>query len=351
MRKNNLGPKDPMEMPVSGTGSFKHTEDGNTILHEMNIQYPTASLIEKEAAAQDDITGNGKTSNVLIIGELLRQADIYIFESLHPQIITEEFEMAKTKIHEIFNCIKISKEIDREIIIDGMSLCTKVNADLANVLTETVVALILTVRKPGEPIDLFKIEIMEIKHKLETDKMLIRGLVLDHGVSYPDTKKRIEDAFILTCKVSLEYQKKKTVLIQKCRGKKLVKPERKSVEDKSKENRTEKYVVIQSICCYNQMGIDPFSLDAIAKEGIIALAKRRNMGRLILACNRMAMNVLDDLNSDCLGHAGLVYVYILVEKKFIFIEKCGNPQFVMLLIKEPNKHMITHVKNEVTDNL
>ena len=98
-------------------------------------------------------------------------------------------------------------------------------------------------------------------------------------------------------------------------------------------------------------GIDPFSLDALAKEGIIALrrAKRRNMERLTLACGGIALNSLDDLNPDCLGHAGLVYEYTLGEEKFTFIEKCNNPPSVTLLIKGPNKHTLTQIKDAIRD--
>ena len=105
--------------------------------------------------------------------------------------------------------VKVSKEMDRETLIDvaRTSLRTKVHAEFADVLTETVVDSILAIKKQDELIDLFVIEIMEMKHKSETDTGLIRGLVMDHGAWHPDMKKRVEDAYILTCNVSLEYEK------------------------------------------------------------------------------------------------------------------------------------------------
>ncbi|KAM9035460.1 LOW QUALITY PROTEIN: T-complex protein 1 subunit zeta-like [Sarcophilus harrisii] len=359
--RTNLGPKGTMKMLVSGAGDIKLTKDGNMLLHEMQIQHPTASLIAKVATAQDDIPGDGTTSNVLIIGELLKQADLYISEGLHPRIITEGFEAAKTKALEVLDQIKISKEIDREILMDvaRTSLCTKVNADLADVLTEAVVDSILAVRRPGEPVDLFMVEIMEMKHKSETDTSLIRGLVLDHGARHPDMKKRLEDAYILTCNVSLEKTEVNSGFFYKSEEEreKLVKAERKFIED-----RVKKIVDLKRKVCgdsdkgfvvINQKRIDPFSLDALAKEGIVALrrAKRRNMERLTLACGGMAMNSLDGLNPDCLGHAGLVYEYTLGEEKFTFIKKCVNPRSVTLLIKGPNKHTITQIKDAVRDGL
>ena len=116
--RTNSGPKGTMKMLVSGAGDIKLTKDGNVLLHEMPIQYPTASLIAKVATAQDDITGDGTTSNVLIIGELLKQADLYISEGLHPRIITEGFEAAKEKALQFLEQVNVSKEMDRETLID-----------------------------------------------------------------------------------------------------------------------------------------------------------------------------------------------------------------------------------------
>ena len=105
--------------------------------------------------------------------------------------------------------VKVSKEMDRETLIDmaRTSLHTKVHAELADVLTEPVVDSIWAIKKQDEPIDLFMVELMEMKHKSETFTSLIRGLVLDHRRRHPDMKKRVEDACILMCNVSLEYEK------------------------------------------------------------------------------------------------------------------------------------------------
>lgn len=361
--RTNLGPKGTMKMLVSGAGDIKLTKDGNVLLHEMQIQHPTASLIAKVATAQDDITGDGTTSNVLIIGELLKQADLYISEGLHPRIVTEGFEAAKVKALKVLDEVKVSKEMDRETLINvaRTSLRTKVHAELADILTEAVVDSVLAIRQENEPIDLYMVEIMEMKHKTESDTTLIRGLVLDHGARHPDMKKRVEDAFILTCNVSLEYEKTEVnsgfFYKSADEREKLVKAERKFIEE-----RVKKIIALKQKVCgdsgkgfivINQKGIDPFSLDALAKEGIVALrrAKRRNMERLTLACGGSAMNSVDDLTPECLGHAGLVYEYTMGEEKFTFIEQCDHPRSVTLLVKGPNKHTLTQIKDAIRDGL
>jgi len=361
--KTNLGPKGTMKMLVSGAGDIKLTKDGNVLLHEMQIQHPTASLIARVATAQDDITGDGTTSNVLIIGELLKQADLYISEGLHPRLVTEGFELAKTKALEVLENIKVKSSIDRDVLVNvaRTSLRTKLNKDIADHLTEIVVDAVLAIKKENEQIDLHMVEIMEMKHKTEVDTRLVNGIVMDHGARHPDMKKKVEDAYILTCNVSLEYEKSEVnagFFYKSAEDReRLVKAERQHTDKKVTQIIELKKKVCsgndKGFVVINQKGIDPFSLDMLAKEGIVALrrAKRRNMERLVLVCGGVAMNSFDDLVPECLGHAGVVYEHVLGEEKFTFIEDVSNAKSVTILIKGPNKHTITMVKDAVRDGL
>lgn len=300
---------------VSGAGDIKITKDGNVLLHEMQIQHPTASMIARASTAQDDMTGDGTTSTVLLIGELLKQADLYLAEGLHPRIITEGFELAKVKALEILENMKIpiSANDERKILLDvaRTSLRTKVHQDLADLLTTVCVDAVLAIRQDNKQIDLHMIELMEMQHKTEIDTSLIRGIVMDHGSRHPDMPKRLENAYILTCNVSLEYEKTEvnSGFFYKTAEErdKFVQAEREFIDQRCKKiidlkrklcDGTDKSFVV-----INQKGIDPMSLDMLAKEGIMALrrAKRRNMERLALACGGVAMNSFDDLNESHLG--------------------------------------------------
>ncbi|KAL4711790.1 hypothetical protein ACJJTC_005959 [Scirpophaga incertulas] len=361
--KTNLGPKGTMKMLVSGAGDIKITKDGNVLLHEMQIQHPTASLISRASTAQDDATGDGTTSTVLLIGELLKQADIYISEGLHPRIITEGYDLARTEALKVLESMKIPIEVKRESLLDvaRTSLKTKVHPTLADVLTDACVDAVLSIRTPNKPIDLHMVELMEMQHKTATETTLVKGIVMDHGARHPDMPKRVENAYILTCNVSLEYEKTEVnsgFFYKSAEDReKLVAAERDFIDQ-----RVKKIIALKKKLCdgtdktfvvINQKGIDPLSLDALAKEGIIGLrrAKRRNMERLALACGGTAMNSVDDLTEDCLGYAGLVYEHILGEDKYTFVEQCKNPQSVTILIKGPNKHTLTQIKDAVRDGL
>jgi len=361
--KSNLGPKGTMKMLVSGAGEIKITKDGNVLLHEMQIQHPTASLIARASTAQDEVTGDGTTSTVLVIGELLKQADLYVSEGLHPRILTEGFELAKVKALEVLESSKIPVEAKREILLQvaRTSLRTKVHHVLADLLTEACVDAVLAIKEEDKPIDLHMVEIMEMQHKTEMDTQLIRGIVMDHGSRHPDMPKRVDNAYILTCNVSMEYEKSEvnSGFFYKTADEreKLVKAERQFIE-----SRVQKVVDLKKKLCdgtdktfvlINQKGIDPLSLDMLAKEGIIALrrAKRRNMERLTLACGGIAMNSFDDLSESCLGYAGAVYEHVLGEEKYTFVEDCRNPRSVTILIKGPNKYTLTQTKDAIRDGL
>ncbi|KAH7157138.1 TCP-1/cpn60 chaperonin family-domain-containing protein [Dactylonectria macrodidyma] len=362
--KSNLGPLGTIKMLVDGAGQIKLTKDGNVLLREMQIQNPTAVMIARAATAQDDICGDGTTSVVMLVGELLKQADRYISEGLHPRIITDGFELAKVEALKFLDTFKLPREVDRELLLSvaRTSLTTKLNSTLAARLTPAIVDAVLAIyQAPAKP-DLHMVEIMKMQHRTAADTTLIRGLALDHGARHPDMPKRLENCYILTLNVSLEYEKSEinsSFFYSSAEQRdKLVESERRFVDSKLKKivdlkkelcgnDGKKNFVVI------NQKGIDPLSLDVLAKNGILALrrAKRRNMERLQLVCGGIAQNSVEDLTEEALGWAGLVYEQTLGEEKFTFVEEVKDPKSVTLMIKGPNQHTIAQVTDAVRDGL
>jgi len=363
--KTNLGPKGTMKMLVSGSGDIKITKDGNVLLHEMQIQHPTASMVARTATAQDDTTGDGTTSTVLLIGELLRQAELYLHDGLHPRLIAEGFEKAKDiALNELTRFALTAGATDREQILHvaRTSLRTKIHPQMADLLTEICVDAVDCIKKPGKQIDLHMVEVMTMQHRQDLDSVLVKGLVLDHGARHPDMKKRAKNCYILTCNVSLEYEKTEvnSGFFYKSaeERERLAKSEHEFINERVQKIVELKKAVLEkdpeaTLVVINQNGIDPESLDKLAKEGIMALrrAKRRNMERLTLACGGVAVNSVDNLTPDVLGKAGHVYEHIIGEDKYTFIEECVNPESVTILIKAPNKYTITQVKDAVRDGL
>mmetsp|Transcript_27032 Transcript_27032/g.37620 ORF Transcript_27032/g.37620 Transcript_27032/m.37620 type:complete len:544 (-) Transcript_27032:267-1898(-) len=365
--KSNLGPSGTMKMLVSGAGTIKITKDGKVLLDEMQIQHPTASIIARTATAQDDVTGDGTTSNVLFTGELLKQASLYLSEGLHPRVIVEGFELARDHcmkfIDEFKKDVSEEKKVDTDLLMNvaRSSLKTKVHAKLAEHLSDIVVKAIKCIHKPGNPIDLHMVEMMHMVHKSDMDTRFIDGLVLDHGARHPNMAKRTEDAYIFICNVSLEYEKSEVnagfFYSNADERERQIAAERKFTDDKVKKIIDFKNKVCgeskKGFILINQKGIDPLSLDLLQKAGIVGIrrAKRRNMERLSLACGGFAVNSVEDLQAECLGHADLVYEHTLGEDKFTFIEGCQNASSCTVLMNGPNDHTIRQIKDALRDGL
>jgi T-complex protein 1 subunit zeta len=359
--KSNLGPKGTLKMLVSGAGDIKLTKDGNTLLHEMQIQHPTAMMIARIATAQDDITGDGTTSAVLIVGELMKQCERHLSDGVHPRLLCDGIELAKTKVLEFIdtNCIKKDTQ-DRALLIKlaEASLRTKMHKELSDLFTEIVVDSVRCIQKPDEPIDLHMIEVMHMQHKSGMESRLVKGLVMDHGGRHPGMPKSLSKCHILTMNYDLEYQKSEVnsgfYYNSAEQREKMVAAERKWVDDRTEQILDLKRQVCkegETFVIINQKGIDPLALDMLAKEGILALrrAKRRNMERVCLACGGDPINSLEALSPDILGWAESVNEESLGDDTYTFVEGVRNPFSCTILIKGSHRHVIAQITEAVRD--
>ena len=271
--KSNLGPRGTLKMLVGGAGQIKITKDGNVLLHEMQIQHPTAMMIARAATAMDDEVGDGTTTAVLFIGELLKQAENYTSDGLHPRIITEGYDIAKELVLEFLENFKVPQPDianDKELLasVARTSLRTKLSIEVADKLSDAVVDAVKAISVKNGKIDLHMIEIMHMEHKSASDSKFINGIVMDHGSRHPDMPKKLENVFILTCNVSMEYEKTEVsagfFYSSAEEREKLVESERKFTDDKVKQVIEFKRRVCtngQSFAVINQKGIDPVALD------------------------------------------------------------------------------------------
>jgi len=363
--KTNLGPRGTLKMLVGGAGQLKLTKDGNVLLHEMQIQHPTAIMVARTATAQDDVTGDGTTSTVLLCGELLKQADRRVGEGLHPRVITDGFDLARDATIDFLNEFKVDAENaleDRDLLtaVASTSLRTKLDSELAGQMTNAVVDAVQCIAELDKPVDLHMVEIMEMPNKMATDSRFVNGIVLDHGSRHPDMPKLLENCFIMTCNVTFEYEKTEVqsgfYYSTAEEREKLVESERKWLDERCRQVVNFKRSVCtngEGFVIIDQKGIDPLSLDIFAKEGIIALrrAKRRNMERLTLACGGHPIHSVEDLDKSMLGWAGKVSEVTLGDDKFTFVEECKHPKSCTILIQGPNKHTIDQIKDALRDGL
>ncbi|KAJ8140743.1 hypothetical protein OY671_006076 [Metschnikowia pulcherrima] len=363
---SNLGPKGTLKLLVDGSGNLKLTKDGKVLLSEMQIQHPTAVMIARAATAQDEITGDGTTTVVLLVGELLKQAERFIGEGVHPRVIVDGFDLARdTALAHLAEFKRTPESFDREFLLQvaRTSVSTKVTPELAAILAPVVTDAVLSVQgEDRRQLDLHMVEIMTMQHGKPQDTSFIKGLVLDHGARHPDMPRRVNNAFVLTLNVSLEYEKTEVnagfFYSSAEQREKLVASERRFVDEKLR-----KIVDLKNEVCglngdtgfviINQKGIDPMSLDVLAKHNILALrrAKRRNMERLQLIVGGEAQNSVDDLSPQVLGRAGCVYEESIGEDKFTYITECAEAQASTILIKGSTAHVLQQTKDAVRDGL
>lgn len=363
--KTNLGPRGTLKMLVGGAGQIKITKDGNVLLHEMQIQHPTAMMVARAATAMDDQVGDGTTSSVMFTGELLKQAERYTQEGLHPRLICEGYEVAKDMVLEFLENYKVNMPniyADREMLqsVARCALRTKLNIDTADKMADNVVNAMMCVAVEGVPIDLHMIEILDMQHKSGNESTFINGMVLDHGARHPDMPTQINNVHILTCNVSMEYEKTEISAgffysSAEEREKFIDSENRFTVETVKKVIDFKRSVCKEgeTFAIVNQKGVDPVALDLLAKEGIVALrrAKRRNMERLTLACGGQPVNSFDELEPEMLGWCESLREETLGDDKFTFIEGVKQSKSCTILIRGPNKHSIDQIKDATRDGL
>lgn len=372
--KSNLGPKGSYKMLVSSSGAIKITKDGNVLLNEMMIQHPTASMLSRICSSIDETLGDGSSSNLIVATSLIYLSEKYIlYENIHPRIITQGFDIAKGILLEFLDSMKIPVNIeenfDKELLYNVCKTCirTKLPICLADKLADDLVESIKIIYKPTKQIDLHMIEIMDIKRNMSINTKLVRGMVLDHGCRHPNMPNKLTKCFILVLNVSLEYEKSEVfssfVYSNAEDRDKLVESERKFTDDKVKKIIELKKILVEkkfketneiyNFAVFNQKGIDPISLDLLAKENIMALRriKRRNLERIVLCCGGNPCNNVYDLTEEDVGYAGLVYEISINDEKYTFIEEVQNPKSCTIFIQAPNDYTIKQIKDAIRDGL
>ncbi len=379
--RTNFGPAGTYKMLVSGAGDIKITKDGSVLLSELPINHPIAAFIATAATAQDDIVGDGTTTMVLLVGELLRQAARWLAEDVHPRVLVDGFELAKARVITFLDSYKQPLPTEEQPRYETLrsiahtSLITKVHADLANILSTIVTEAVLIVEKAATAkqqsfIDLHMVELMLMPSRLDVDTTLVRGLVMDHGSRQSElTCATMKNCFILTLNVSLEYEKAEanTGFFYKNAEEmqELAKKERNYVDDKCRRiiqlkeqafasyRETHGSAAECNFVVLNQKGIDGISLDMLAENEIFALrrVKRRNMERITLCCGGSAVCALDELKLSDLGWADKIHEEMLGEEKYTFVEDISDSKSCTILVRGPTRHVLEQIKDAVRDGL
>ncbi len=358
--KTSLGPRGLDKMLVDAFGDIVVTNDGATIVKEMEVQHPAAKLLVEVAKAQDAEVGDGTTTVVVLAGTLLEKAEKLLDENIHPTTIidgyTKALERALKYLDEIAVPVNVEDDETLRRIIDTTISSKFVGHGPEK---EKIIELVLnTIRiiaeKKGEgyEVDLDNVKIEKKKGGSLLDSKLIRGVVIDKEVVHPDMPRVVKNAKIAVLDTPLEVQKPD--LSTKIRVTDLDQLEQ-FLEEETKliKEMVERIAATGASVVVTQKGIDEVAQHFLAKKGIMAVrrVKRSDIEKIAKATGAKIVTSLRDLKPEDLGYAELVEEKRVGEDKMIFIEGAKNPKSVTILLRGANDMLLDEAERNVMDAL
>ncbi|MGI0035314.1 MAG: thermosome subunit beta, partial [Nitrososphaera sp.] len=336
--RSSLGPRGMDKMLVDTLGDVTITNDGATILKEIDVQHPAAKMMVEISKATDNEVGDGTTSVVVLAGALIQNAEELINKDVHPTIIVDGYRKSATKAIEVMNSIaqKIAGNEKEELVrIARTSMQTKLVSRDAAEISDLVVGAALAVAEKAD--SGFKLDIDDIKVEKKAggsmrDTTLIKGIVLDKEVVHGQMPKRIEKARIALINSALEIEKTEfdaKINISSPDQMKMFLDE----ENRMLKSMVDKVVGSGANVVVCQKGIDDIAQHYLAKANVLTVrrVKESDMTRMARATGARIVNNLDDLTAKDLGSADLVEERKVETDKWVFVEGCRHPKSVTIL--------------------
>lgn len=356
--RSSLGPRGMDKMLVDGLGDVTITNDGATILKEIDVQHPAAKMMVEISKATDNEVGDGTSSVVVLAGALIEKAEELITKDVHPTIIVDGYRKSALKSIEIFNHLaqKIDPGNKSELIrVARTSMQTKLVSRDSDELSEVVVNAALQVSEPNESAYMMDIDDVKVEKKTGgslRDTKLIKGIVLDKEVVHGGMPKRIEKAKIALVNSALEIEKTEfdaKININSPDQMKMFLEE----ENKMLKNMVDKIISSGANVAICQKGIDDVAQHYLAKSNVLSVrrVKESDMTKLSRATGARIVNNLEDLSSKDLGSADLVEERKVETDKWVFIEGCKHPKAVTILIRGGSQRVVDEAERSIHDAL
>jgi len=358
MVKTTLGPKGMDKMLVSAIGDIIITNDGVTILEEMEIDHPAAKMMVEVAKTQEEEVGDGTTTAVILAGKLLENSEKLLDQRIHPTVIAKGYRIAAEKCHEILGRISTKINVHDETLLRqiAMTAMTGKGAEVAKEkLADVIVKAVAAVSDEtptGIKVDSGNIKIEKKKGKGVEDTELIQGIVLNKERVYSDMPSIIKNAKIALIDVALEIKSPGTdTKIQ------INSPDQLQSfldqEEKLLKGMVEKIKKSGANVILCQKGIDDVSQYYLAKDNIFALRRipRSDMEKLAKATGGKIVSNINELTEKELGNAGTVEEIKEGEEALTYIKDCKNPKAVTILIRGGTEHVIDEVERAIKDGI
>ncbi len=356
--KSTLGPKGMDKMLVDSMGDVVITNDGATILKEIDVEHPAAKMIVEVAKSQDEECGDGTTTAVVITGELLKFAGELLEQNIHPTVISSGYKLAAKKAVEILNKISIPiKSGDKDTLkkIAMTAMASKGASGSKELLADVVVDAVTSVAEKvgGKTIvDLDNIQIQKQQGGSIEETQIVKGIILDKERIHEGMPKQVKNAKVALINTALEVKKTEVDARIQINNPTQLQAFLDEEEDILKR-MVEKVKKSRANVLISQKGIDDLAEHFLNKEGIYAVksTKESDMEKLAKATGANIVANLDDLRGSDLGNAGIIEERKFGEDKLTFVMDCKNPKAVSILVRGGTEHVVDELERGVHDSL
>ena len=355
--RSTLGPRGMDKMLVDSMGDVVITNDGVTILKEIDVEHPAAKMLVEVAKTQDDECGDGTTTAVILAGELLKKAEALIEMNVHPTVISGGYRMAAQRARELLEGLAITVTPDKKDVLTDIAKTAMISKSvsasrdlLAKVAVGAVSAVAEKTDRGSWVVDDDNIQVVKKQGGSMDDTQMISGIIIDKEAVHAGMPKRVEKGKIALIDSAMEV--KKTEIDAKIE---ITDPSQLHAFLDEEENMLRKMVDIVKKSGANvlfcQKGIDDLAQHYLAKAGVYAVrrVKKSDMEKLSKATGANLVTKLDDLRAADLGTANLIEEQKIADDKMTFVTGCKNPKAVSILIRGGTEHVIDEIDRSLND--
>jgi archaeal chaperonin len=356
--KTTLGPRGMDKMLIDNLGDITITNDGATILNEIEVEHPAAKMMVEIAKTQDDMVGDGTTTAVVLASELLKKAEELLDQNIHPIILVTGYRKAAQKAIEVVgkNAVPIDVK-DKKMMLKvaltsmGSKAVGSAKEHLAEISIDAVTQ-IAEQRGDKTIADIDNVQLIKKAGKSLLETELVQGIIVDKEIVHPGMPRKKDNAKIALLDSALEIEKTEMSAEIRIRDptqmKAFLDQENDMLEKMAKQIKASGADVV-----FCQKGIDDMVQHYLSKAGIMAArrVKESDMAKLARATGAKITSNLEDLKASDLGIAGMVEERKIGDDKMIFVEKCKDPHSVAILIRAGLERMVDEAERAMVDAL
>jgi len=343
------------KMLIDGIGDIVITNDGATILKEMDIEHPVAKMIVEVAKTQDDETGDGTTTAVVLAGELLRNAEELLAQKIHPTVIAEGYLQAAKNAQEILSAIAIEIKPDDEAMVRSIAetaFTSRLAEPAKDLFCGFMVKAVTQVRDPDGTVSIDHISIVKKVGGTVEDSVIIDGIVIDKERMDKGMPREVRDARVLLLNAAVEFKKTevnaKINIVNPVQAQAFLDEEAHMVR-----SIADKVIASGANVVFCQKGIDDAAQHYLARAKILAVrrVKKSDMENLARATGASIVSSIDAIAKADIGSAGLVTEKKMAGEEIIMVSACKNPKAVSIIIRGGTQHVVDELERSVHDGL